>query len=156
VSGTELFPFDDGITVPAPLSLRLLPCPFGHSHRVIVASPHGAVELQIRPASIDALGSGMSIEYHFRQPMSGTEDPMTGCAVLDGATCYPDGTTLSIQSDVVAWFRARDGQAIVDDLVSRHQATTWTLDDPGEQNVDRRISDDQDAAPMRDTQRGRA
>lgn len=131
MSGSDLVLFAGGITVPAPLSMRLWRCPFNSVHSVIVDGLPGSVELQIRPALLGTLGGGMSIEYHSRQPTYAGENPMSDCQVLGGATCYADGATLGTQGDFESWFQARDGQAIIDELVRRHQATTWTLDDEG-------------------------
>lgn len=129
MSGADLVQFDSSVTVPAPLALRLHRRPFDSVISVIVDGPPGAVELQIRPALLGTLGGGMSIEYHSRQPTYAAESSMSGCEVLGGATCYPDGMSLGIQSEFECWFRAHDGQAIADELVRRHQGTTWTLDD---------------------------
>ncbi|MGW4527809.1 hypothetical protein [Amycolatopsis sp. NPDC004378] len=136
MSGNDLTPFDGGVTVPAPLSLRLRRCPFNSVHSVIVVGPPGAVELQIRPALLDTFGGGMSIEYHSRQPMPGAENPLPGCEFLDGATCYHDGTGLGSGNEFERWLRDRDGQAIVDELVRRHQASTWTLDGLDDDDAD--------------------
>ena len=145
MSGRGLVLFDGGLAVPAPLALRLRRCPFNSVHSVIIVGPPGAVELQIRPALLDTLGGGMSVEYHSRQPIPGAENPLSGCEVLDGQPCYPDGMTLGTQSEFERWFLARDGQAIVDELVRRHQGRTWTLDGV-----------DEDVPLMLDTQRGTA
>ncbi|GAB3162147.1 hypothetical protein [Amycolatopsis sp. cg9] len=134
MSGNDLVLFDGGLTVPAPLSLRLRRCPFNSVHSVIVDGPPGAVELQIRPALVATLGGGMSVEYHSRQPMPGADSALPGCEVLDGQPCYPDGGTLGTQSEFERWFLARDGQAIVDELVRRHQGRAWTLD--GDEDTD--------------------
>lgn len=136
MSGNDLTPFDGDVTVPAPLSLRLLRCPFNSVHSLIVVGPPGAVELQIRPAMLDAFGGGISVEYHSRQPMPGAETPLPGCEVLDGAPCYPDGTSLGAQNEFERWLRDRDGQAVVDELVRRHQANTWTLDGLDDEDAD--------------------
>jgi len=131
LSGADLVLFDD-VSVPAPLSVWLLRYPFDSVLRVIVDGPLGAVELQIRPNLLGSLGGGMSIEYHSRRPRYGAESPMPHCEVLDGGVCYADGMTLGAQSLFEDLFRARDGQAVVDELVRRHQGTTWTFDDEDE------------------------
>ncbi|MFI6029486.1 hypothetical protein [Amycolatopsis magusensis] len=137
MSGSDLVLFDGSPAVPAPLSLRRRRCPFNSVHSVIVVGPPGAVELQIRPALLDAFGGGMSLEYHSRQPMPGAEThPTSGCEVLDGATCYHDGNGLGSGNEFERWLRARDGQAIVDELVRRHQGTTWTLDGLDDEDPD--------------------
>lgn len=150
MSGNDLTPFDGGVTVPAPLSLRLRRCPFNSVHSVIIVGPPGAVELQIRPALLDTFGGGMSVEYHSRHPMPGAESPLPGCEVLDGAPCYPDGMSLGAQGEFEQWFRARNAQAIVDELVRRHQGTTWTLDGPDDEDTDLPLVLDTppDAAPQ--------
>lgn len=96
---------------------------------MIVDGPPGAIELQIRPDQPALFGGGMSIEVHSRQPMSGAERAMPHCEVLDGADCYADGTTLGAGNEFEQWLRARDGQAVVDELVRHHQGTMWTPDD---------------------------
>lgn len=128
MSDNDLVRFD-GVSVPVPLSLRLLRYPSDSLLRVIVDGLPGAVELQIRPALLGSFGGGMSIEVHSRQPMYGAESATPHCEVLDGADCYADGTTLGTGNEFEQWLRARDGQAVVDELVRRHQGTTWTLDD---------------------------
>lgn len=150
MSGSDLVLFDAGLAVPAPLSLRLRRCPFNSVHSLIVVGPPGAVELQIRPALLDTFGGGMSVEYHSRTPMPGAENPLPGCEALEGEPCYPDGGTLGTQSEFEQWFQARDGQAIVDELVRRHQGRTWTLDCLDDEDPDfPLVLDDQpDAAPQ--------
>lgn len=131
MSGADLVVFDD-VSVPEPLSVRVLHRPFGSVLRVIVDGPPGAVELQIRPRPPGSLASGMSIEYHSRRPRFGAESSLPHCEVLHGVDCYADGMRLGDQSVFEDWLRARDGQAIVDELVRRHQVITWTLDDRDE------------------------
>ncbi|GAA2678910.1 hypothetical protein LV78_005470 [Actinosynnema pretiosum] len=75
------------MSVPTPLSLRLLPHPSGSLVHVIVDGPPGAVELQIRPALLGTFGGGMSVEFHSRQPVYGAETPMPHCEVLGRADC---------------------------------------------------------------------
>ncbi|WNV83131.1 hypothetical protein [Umezawaea sp. Da 62-37] len=128
MSGTGLVLFGD-VSVPAPLSVRLLRYPYDTVLRVIVDGPPGAVELQIRPGTPDSLILMMSIEYHSRQPMAAAQNPMPHCEALSGVDCYPDGATLNAQNEFETWFRARDSQAIIDELVRQHQRTSWTLDD---------------------------
>ena len=134
MSGSGLALFDGGVTVPAPLSMRLWRDPFDRAYSVIVDGPPGAVELQICPATLNTFVGGMSILYHSRRPMPGAQSPTSDCAVLGGAVCYSDSMSLGPQGDFERWFRARDGQAIVDALVRRYQTTTWTLDNDDADN----------------------
>lgn len=125
----DLVVFDTSVSVPAPLSLQVRRCPVDSRVSVIVIGPLGAVELQIRPSLLATVGGGMSLEFHSRQPMYTSVTMLPDCAVLDGAVCFPDGMTLGAQSTFEQWCHARDGQAVVDELVRRYQATDWTLDE---------------------------
>lgn len=126
MSGADVVSFEGSVSVPAPLSVRLLRGPVDSSVSVIVDGPLGAVELQIRPALLELPGGGMSIEYHYRQPMPAAETGRQDCEVLGCAECYHDGITGGTQADFEPWFRTRDGQSIVDGLVRRYQATNDT------------------------------
>ncbi|MDT7784990.1 MAG: hypothetical protein QOF58_3409 [Pseudonocardiales bacterium] len=129
MSETGLVVFDTSMSVPAPLSLQVRHLPDGSRVSVIVVGPLGAVELQIQPSLLATAVGGMSLEFHSRQPMYTSETGLPNCAVLDGEVCYPDGTTLGARSTFERWCHARDGQAVVDELVRRYQATDWVLDE---------------------------
>lgn len=126
----DLVVFDTSVSISDPLSLRVLRCPLDSFLSVIVIGPLGAVELQIRFSELEQrYGGGMSLAYHSRQPAFGLEDGRPNCPVLDGARCFLDGITGSTQATFEPWFRTRDGQAVVDELVRRYQTISWTHDD---------------------------
>ncbi|RAS59488.1 hypothetical protein C8D87_114100 [Lentzea atacamensis] len=129
MSGTDLVVFDTSVSIPPPLSLQVRRCPLDSYLSVIVIGPLGAVELQVRPELLHSPGGGMSLEYHSRQPRLCADTEMADCEVLGGDTCFPDGITGGTQSTFEPWFRARDGQAVVDELVRRYLATSWAVHD---------------------------
>ena len=132
---TELIPFDGGVPVPAPLSVRYQKWAGGAVLSVIVDGPLGSVELQIRPALLALPGGGMSVEYHSRQPMPGADTLISDCWVLDG-DCYADGGSGGVQAEFEPMLRASDAEAIVTELARRYRVTTWTCDGQDEEQRD--------------------
>ncbi|HET6285722.1 MAG TPA: hypothetical protein VFG15_03090 [Amycolatopsis sp.] len=114
--------FDGCIAIPAPLSMRIWQCPSGTLRRVLIDGPPGVVELQIRPGATDDITWKMSLEFHSRQATSGSDTALPNCDVLGGVACYADGFAFGSQDRLQIWFLARNGQAIVDELVDLHHS----------------------------------